>query len=101
MVLFVAHCRDMKDLSTVERCLLHMDCNLMDYNSILGLLKRNGLYTGLVHVYSNGLLDDYASPLELLFEAAFDATDEADELYADRPRNGMPRNSQGYLFDLT
>ncbi|KAL7552323.1 hypothetical protein ACHAWF_015556, partial [Thalassiosira exigua] len=77
MALFVSHCRDLKELSTVERCLLHMDCGLMDYDSILGLLRQNGLYTGLLHVYSSGL-DDYVSPLEALLEAAFDAADGVD-----------------------
>lgn len=33
MLLFVAHCKDMNDLSMVERCLLHMDCTLMDFDS--------------------------------------------------------------------
>lgn len=74
MVLFVAHCKDMKDLSTVERCLLHMDCHLMDFDSILTLLKDNELYTGLFHVYANGGLDDFSSPLEILLEAMFDCS---------------------------
>lgn len=100
MVLFVAHCKDMKDLSTVERCLLHMDCNLMDFDSILSLLKKNGLYTGLIHVYTNGL-DDYVSPLELLFDATFDAADGVEELFADRPRDGLPRNKfEGFAYKV-
>ncbi|KAL7538868.1 hypothetical protein ACHAXR_009417, partial [Thalassiosira sp. AJA248-18] len=92
MVLFVAHCKDMKDLSMVERCLLHMDCSLMDYHSILSLLKRNALYTGLFHVFSTGL-DDYISPLEILFEAVFDSADAAEDLYVDRRKDGFPRNN--------
>lgn len=91
MVLFVNHCKEMKDLSMVERCLLHMDCNLMDYDSILSLLKKNALYTGLFHVYSNGL-DDYVSPLEILFEALFDSADSSESMFADRRTDGLPSN---------
>jgi hypothetical protein len=88
MVLFVAHCKDMKDLSMVERCLLHMDCNLMDFDSILSLLKKHSLYTGLFHVYCNGL-DDYISPLEILFEVLFDSADAADDI-VERRKDGTP-----------
>ena len=82
MVLYVAHCSDMKDLSMVERCLLHMQCNLMDFDSILSLLKKHGLYTGLFHVYSSGL-DDFVSPLEILFEAVFDSADNTESTHTD------------------
>jgi len=90
MVLFVAHCKDMKELSTVERCLLHMDCSTMDFDSILSLLKNNGLYTGLLHVYSK--LDDYVSPMEILFDAVFDAADDAEDICVDRRKDGLPNN---------
>ena len=91
MVLFVAHCKDMKDISMVERCLLHMDCNSMDFDSILSLLKKNALYTGLFHVYANGGLDDYISPLEILFEAVFDSADIVeDAVCVDKRKDGVP-----------
>ena len=90
MVLYVAHCKDIKDLSMVERCLLHMQCNL-NFDSILSLLKKHGLYTGLLHVYSSGL-DDYMSPLEILFEAVFDSSDTAENMYADRRKDGILSN---------
>ena len=86
MVLYVAHCSDMKDLSMVERCLLHMQCNLMDFDSILSLLKKHGLYTGLFHVYSSGL-DDFVSPLEILFEAVFDSADTIEGTHTDRRKD--------------
>jgi len=91
MVLFVSHCKDMKDLSMVERCLLHMDCKLMDFDSILSLLKKNALYTGLFHVYSSGL-DDYVSPLEILFDALFEAADAVEDTIANRREDGIPSN---------
>lgn len=91
MVLYVAHCKDMKDLSMVERCLLHMQCNLMDFDSILSLLKKHSLYTGLLHVYSRGL-DDYMSPLEILFEVVFDSSDTVENMYANR-KNGILSNT--------
>lgn len=91
MVLFVAHCKDMKDISMVERCLLHMDCSLMDFDSILTLLKKNALYTGLFHVYNTGL-NDYTSPLEVLFEALFDAINNSNCIYGDRRKDGVLSN---------
>ena len=91
MIMFVAHCRDMKELSMVERCLLHMDCSLMDFDSILTLLKKNSLYTGLLHVYSSGL-NDYVSPLEILFEAIFESADGLDGIHAERRSDGAPKS---------
>ena len=91
MVLYVAHCKELKDLSMVERCLLHMQCNLIDFDSTLSLLRNHGLYTGLIHVYSSGL-DDYMSPLEVLLDVVFDSTDTAENVYADRRKNGILSN---------
>lgn len=91
MVLFLAHCKDVKDISMVERCLLHMDCSLMDFDSILTLLKKNALYTGLLHVYSTGL-DDFTSPLEVLFEAIFDALNSSNCIHSDRRKDGVLSN---------
>lgn len=78
MVLFVAHCKHMKDVSMVERCLLHMDCNMMDFDSILSLLKKNRLFTGLLHVFNSGL-SDYITPLEVLFDAMIDSVDTVED----------------------
>ena len=75
----------------VERCLLHMDCSLMDFDSILTLLKKNSLYTGLLHVYSSGL-DDYVSPLEILFDAIFESVDESEGIHAERRSDGAPKS---------
>lgn len=91
MVLFVAHCNEMNDLPMVERCLLHMDCHLMDFDSILTLLKKHKLYTGLLHVYSSGL-DDYLSPLEIVFDAVFDSADTADVVCARQQKDIILRN---------
>jgi hypothetical protein len=91
MVLFVAHCKEMNELPMVERCLLHMDCHLMDFDSILTLLKKHELYTGLIHVYSNGL-DDYLSPLEIVFDAVFDSADNSEVVCAGRQKE-IPSNA--------
>lgn len=92
MVLFVSHCKELKDLSMVERCLLHMQCNLMDFDSILSLLRKHSLYTGLIHVYTSGL-DDYTSPLEILLDVVFDSTDSAENVYSDRRKDGILSNT--------
>jgi hypothetical protein len=74
MAHFVEHCRLNNGMSTVERCLLHMDVTIMDFDSILTLLKANEMYSALFYVYNQGL-DDYSSPLEILLEKLFDASD--------------------------
>ena len=68
---FVEHCKITNDVSTVERCLLHMDVSIMDFDSILSLLRKNCMFSALIHVYTHGL-DDFVSPLQNLFEAMFD-----------------------------
>lgn len=91
MVLFVAHCKDMKNISIVEQCLLHLDCKLMDFDSILTLLKKNELFTGLLHVYSMGL-DDYSSPLDVVFDAIFDALNSSNCIHGSRRKEGILSN---------
>jgi WD40 repeat protein len=71
---FIDHHKALGDISTVERCLLHMDVTIMDFDSILSLLRKHGLFSALIHVYTQGL-DDYTAPLEILFDACFDAAD--------------------------
>lgn len=63
----------------------------MDFDSILTLLKKNALYTGLFHVYNTGL-NDYTSPLEVLFEALFDAINNSNCIYGDRRKDGVLSN---------
>jgi vacuolar protein sorting-associated protein 8 len=74
MAHFVEHCRIHNGMSTVERCLLHMDVTIMDFDSILTLLKANEMYSALFYVYNQGL-KDYVSPLEILLEKIFDGAD--------------------------
>ena len=69
---FIDHYKAVGDISTVERCLLHMDVTIMDFDSILSLLRKNFMFSALIHVYTQGL-DDYLSPFEILFDACFDA----------------------------
>lgn len=71
---FIEHYKALNDIAVVERCLLHMDVTIMDFDSILSLLRKNSMFSALIHVYTQGL-DDYLSPLELLFDAFFDAAD--------------------------
>jgi len=87
---FVEHCKTTNDVSTVERCLLHMDVTIMDFDTILSLLRKNGMYSALIHVYTHGL-DDYVSPLEHLFEAIFDTA--ATESGKQRRLDGSPQTA--------
>ena len=53
--------------STGERCLLAVQgesLNGLDFDHVLGLLRRHKLYTGLAHLYTRGLLD-YLSPIKV------------------------------------
>jgi len=90
MTYFIEHCKAMNDLAIVERCLLHMNVAFMDFDSILSLLRSNGMYTALLHVYSRGL-DDFATPLAELFEAIFNAADDCNARTYKRP-DGVPQN---------
>ena len=90
MAQFVEHCKASNDVATVERCLLHMDVTILDFDSILSLLKKNGMYSALIHVFTHGL-DDYVTPLEILMEGIFDAADECD-IYSQRRNDGVPQS---------
>eukprot|EP00557_Chaetoceros_sp_GSL56_P012850 CAMPEP_0176481546 /NCGR_PEP_ID=MMETSP0200_2-20121128/2883_1 /TAXON_ID=947934 /ORGANISM="Chaetoceros sp., Strain GSL56" /LENGTH=1954 /DNA_ID=CAMNT_0017877769 /DNA_START=49 /DNA_END=5913 /DNA_ORIENTATION=+ len=72
---FIDHHKALGDISAVERCLLHMDVTIMDFDSILSLLRKNSLFSALIHVYTQGL-DDYTAPLEIIFDACLEAADE-------------------------
>ena len=75
MSTFVEFCKMSNDLSRVERCLVHLDVKVMDFDSVLRLLRKNGMYCALLHVYTSGL-DDFVTPLQMLFEEVFDRADE-------------------------
>ena len=98
MAYFVDHCKASNNgLATVERCLLHMDCTIMDFDSILSLLRSNEMYTALFYVFNQGL-DDYTTPLEMLLEKIFDDADTGHALLSRRG-DGMHQNkyeSRGY-----
>jgi len=73
---FVDHFQHKGDLSAVERCLLHMDVKMLDFNNIVTILRKHRLYSALIHVYTSGL-DEYIPPLELMLEGAIEAVDVA------------------------
>ena len=84
MAHFVEHCKATNGIATVERCLLHMDCTIMDFDSILSLLRTNEMYSALFYVFNRGL-DDFVTPLEVLLGKVFD---EADAGGATRAKRG-------------
>jgi vacuolar protein sorting-associated protein 8 len=89
MSFFVQHCKATNDIATVERCLLHMDCSIMDFDTILSLLRRNAMYTALFYVYNSGL-DDYVTPLEMVLEEVFFRAD-AGNASLRRRADGIPQ----------
>jgi hypothetical protein len=90
MAHFVEHCKTTNGIATVERCLLHMDVTIMDFDSILSLLRRNEMYSALCYVFSHGL-DDFVTPLEILMERIFDGADEG-KVLSKRRADGVPKN---------
>ena len=90
MAHFVEHCRLTNGIATVERCLLHMDVTIMDFDSILSLLRANEMYSALFYVFNRGL-DDFTTPLEILMERIFDAADTGN-ITVGRRLDGVPQN---------
>jgi hypothetical protein len=91
MMHFVEHCRTNNGIATVERCLLHMDVTIMDFDTILNLLRANGMYSALFYIYNQGL-NDFTTPLEILCESIFDAADTLGKLTNERRVDGVPQN---------
>ena len=97
---FIGHYKAVGDISTVERCLLHMDVTIMDFDSILSLLRKNFMFSALIHVYTQGL-DDYLSPLEILFDACIDAADLAIVETRQNPKGLIQQSSfQRYGYKI-
>ena len=63
---FIEHYYWIDDVSAVERCLLHMDTSILDFDSIVVLLRENRMFTTLLHVYASGL-NSVFTPLEIIF----------------------------------
>lgn len=91
MAHFIEHCKATNGIATVERCLLHMNVTIMDFDSIISLLRRNEMYSALFHVFTHGL-DDFVTPLEIILERIFDAADEV-AMESNRRTDGLPRNN--------
>ena len=88
MPALIEHCQKQKgDISTVERCLLHMDVTMMDFNTIIPLLIKHHMFSALFHVYTVGL-NDYVTPLERLLEVIISSS------------NSSERDSYGYKIFL-
>ena len=90
MAHFVEHCRATNGIATVERCLLHLDVTIMDFDSILALLRANEMYSALFYIFNQGL-EDYTTPLEILMERIFDAADTG-TMPTERRPDGVPQN---------
>ena len=76
---FVEFCKLSDDLSRVERCLVHLDVSVMDFDAVLKLLRENKMYCALLHVYTSGL-NDFVAPLQMLFEEVFDTAEAASDV---------------------
>ena len=92
MSFFVEHCKSNNGVATVERCLLHMDCTIMDFDSIIALLHNNDMYSAMFFVFNQGL-DDYVSPLQMLLERVFDEADNGNAMLRRVSTAATPRSS--------
>lgn len=90
MTYFIQHYKARNELVSVERCLLHLDVTIMDFDTILSLLRANSMHTALIHVYTRGL-DEFIAPLSEMFEAIFDAADSCD-ISKPKRSDGIPQN---------
>ena len=79
---FVDHCHHSGALSRFECCLLHLNVKILDFDSVIKLLKRNHMFSALFHVYNRGL-GDYVAPLEIILEHIFDIAEKF-EVQRDR-----------------
>ena len=89
MAHFVEHCKTTNDIATVECCLLHMNVTIMDFDTIISLLRKNEMYSALFHVFTHGL-NDFVTPLEIILERIFDAADEANTENRLHTHGGKP-----------
>ena len=55
MAAYIDNFQHKGNFAAIERCLLHMDVKVLDFNSIIGILRKHRLYSALVHVYTSGL----------------------------------------------
>jgi vacuolar protein sorting-associated protein 8 len=90
MSYLVEHFKSTNGIASVERCLLHMDCTIMDFDSILTLLRTHEMYSALFYVFNQGL-DDYVTPLEIILEKLLSEADIGGAT-APRRRDGVLQN---------
>jgi Golgi CORVET complex core vacuolar protein 8 len=64
-----------------------MDYTIVDFNTILSLLKTKEMYTSLMFVFNQGL-DDLREPLDILLEKVFDAFDLGHASYISASTKG-------------
>jgi len=74
--------KEASNIASVEMFLLHTDVKEfgMGFDTVLGVLREEGMYLDCMHVYAVGL-ENYVSPLEIAFEKIFDAINGED--YSD------------------
>eukprot|EP00520_Triparma_pacifica_P000356 CAMPEP_0118635700 /NCGR_PEP_ID=MMETSP0785-20121206/2214_1 /TAXON_ID=91992 /ORGANISM="Bolidomonas pacifica, Strain CCMP 1866" /LENGTH=1039 /DNA_ID=CAMNT_0006526747 /DNA_START=209 /DNA_END=3325 /DNA_ORIENTATION=+ len=95
MSTFVEFCKISNDLGRVERCLVHLDVKVMDFDSVLKLLRNNKMFSALFHVYTSGL-DDFVTPLQILYEEIFDTADSSEDIH--RFANGRQNGGDALVY---
>lgn len=70
---FVDHFRSVGALSSVERCLLHLDLTSLDIDGAVRTCLRHRLYSALAYVINAGLMD-YSMPIDLFLAAMYDTS---------------------------
>ena len=53
----VDHFTSVGDLNTVQRCVMHLDLQSVDFNQVARLCRKHQLYTALAHLFLRGLAD--------------------------------------------
>ena len=76
------HYTDQDMVERVEQCLLHMDVQHLDYDSVVRLCRNQQLYSAHIYVHNSGM-NDYLTPVDVLL-AAMDLTEAKSEQQSDK-----------------
>ncbi|RHY31216.1 hypothetical protein DYB32_003664 [Aphanomyces invadans] len=70
---FVSYCLKTNQMDTVEKALLHMHVNELDFNKVIAVCHTHHLYTALIYMY-NEARNDFTTPVQVLLAASASAS---------------------------
>ncbi|ETV92353.1 hypothetical protein H310_13253 [Aphanomyces invadans] len=70
---FVSYCLKTNQMDTVEKALLHMHVNELDFDKVIAVCHTHHLYTALIYMY-NEARNDFTTPVQVLLAASASAS---------------------------